>query len=243
MSDGGPGLDTPRTLLSDPERLGVGTAFKLLGQLIESSPNYGAFPYFRAMVRNKLRQPDEEIIADYTAAAEALHFDALVLPLSQEIYKWGIRDASHYYAATSGIAKLPIPDYYNAMQPLLKFIDNSDENFATHALALGERLMRQNANASSRREFVFWVALEYQVGHVIAKRAWQKLHPDDAPPAELTKTYKDFLDNDRFRKPWSEAFEAKSDCDPRKLGDLIDAETKSLADWRPAERDDEDSAP
>jgi hypothetical protein len=208
-------------------------AFGLLSELVGDYPGNGAFPFFRAAIRQKLHQSIDAISDDVVMASDAPDFDSQTTIAARGIYEWGLRDTSHYIAAMRIISVLPLPDYLPSEKLVNHLVDQSDNDFASAVLQLGEKLMARNEAASSRREFVFWNALEYQVGRAIAQHAWRKLHPGVALPSDLTKSYKDFLGNDRYRKPWSEAFNKQGLCDPAKLDDVLEAETRDFENWKP----------
>lgn len=212
-----------------PKRLLPLRSYRLLTELWAAHPKNGAYPYFRASVRNKLGQDPKLVRSDLLRGLEAPEFNTWFLSLSQEIYKWGLTDPSHYAMATMFIGVLPMPNYANPHHLVLEWIEKDDLEFSQAAGSFGRKLLDQAERASSRREIVFWLAIEQAVGKGIARRVWSKTHPGESLPENLRDLYeyRKLLEKDPYRGAWSKALDEKT-CDPHLADEVLETEIRDL---------------
>jgi hypothetical protein len=210
-------------------------SYRLLSQLASDDSRNGIYLYFRAAIRSKLKQPSEKIKDDFIRMAEASGFESPLLNVSKEIHEWGLQNPSQFIISLQATRVLPDANYLLSMHLIKDLLNEPDDHFRELIFDWGQRVVRKNVEASAYKEFVHWFALEMQIGITLSRNAWMKTHPDQKIPKELTKSYKDYINNDPFKTKWSNTFTNREHCEGAAIHDLLDEQLRYEESWRPSQ--------
>jgi hypothetical protein len=207
-------------------------SFDLLTELYREDPKNGAYPYFRAAVRQRQGELVELIRKDLVAALSAPVFDAMYLEQTRKIHRLSIKSPSYFLVGRELISRIKLPDFIPTFRLFEQALaQGKDPAFDRLVLTFGERLMKPAIDAKGAWEMVRWSALEYSLGRKLGYQAWQALHPKEEPPAQFQKSASDIAEEDPQRKLWTEAFEQIVEssqrpgvCDDSKLATLLISE-------------------
>ncbi len=167
--------------------------------------------------------------------AEAPVFETPILNVSKEIHQWGLQSPSQYLLGTLVLKDLPSPNYLTTYDLIKGYLNESDERFRELIFEWGQRVSRRHADASSKREFVYWFALEYQIETALSRLAWMKLHPDQEVPKELPKSYKVLFDRDPHQDQWVKALNSPEHCNESAFQDLLASQIQYEESWSPSQ--------
>ncbi len=207
---------------SDHQDLSLG--FELLSKLMREHPDNGAYPAYRAVVRKQRNETRIQIQKDLQLAALAPDFEMHLRSITRPLFEWGLQSPAHYFAGISILSALPIANYNRLLTVIRGEVEAADDAFADQMESLGRKIMQSQNAAPEYREFVDWIAIEYQIGLHIAQVGWKKNHPSEVLPVELRKTYRDFYKKDPSLDALESIFSPDWRCDPVRAEAVLDDE-------------------
>jgi hypothetical protein len=192
-------------------------AIKLFEVLKASDPTNGAYPLFLAVTKSRKGYSTDEVRQELLKALSAPRFDTFMQEIAQRLFELGLSSPSRLLLANTAIAELPIPDMVKPHSLIRSYLAQNDSEVAEKSLSFGKLLMEKgNAYGPTKREFIYWSALEHEIGHLLFLKAWKQLHGEATPPAFDTdyRTFDQKPDDYRskFRELWGRVLRSTNEC-------------------------------
>jgi len=147
---------------SNESKLDLETSIDLLEELKISDPTNGAFPFFLAAVKKAANKTSIEVDHEIALALRATKFDVFTLGVTQRLWARGLRNPNYSELTKQILHNLKMPDYTASNRIMKEYLlRNADEH--SHAVSFGKLLMQRGLK-SKNKEFVYWIAVEYQIG-------------------------------------------------------------------------------
>lgn len=207
-------------------------SFEILTNLMRAHPDNGAYAAYRAVIRAKRGDASSEIQKDLVDASEAPEFETHLRSLTRPLFEWALQSPAHYFAGITLLATLPIANYNQLLAVVRQEVNAGGDEFAARMERFGRTILRSQNATEDGREFVDWIAIEYQIGLHIARVGWSKNHPNEMLPSELQKTYRDLIKPEASREVWDPIFSPDWSCDPVRAGALLDYEIQRVRERR-----------
>lgn len=199
----------------DPEE-----SIRLFEELRSQDPQNGIYSFYLSA----LRENDVEAIEDLKQAFAATKIQSHMTTISRGVLTLSKEDHAHFLLGTLINSTLPMPDYIRPFKRALKLIKENPE-LRPMSLEFGKLLMKEgNEKGPTGREFVDWLAIEYNIGQRFFKNVWDQKTP---LPAEYAKSYKQFFRVDENKEVWDKAA-GSGPCPKEGLEEMFLKEKRSL---------------
>lgn len=209
----------------------------LLADLAQRSPGNGVYPLFAALAKAAAERPRNEIRDDLLAAFRSQEIDSHTRGISQRVMSWASFSSTRFLIGNEVVSRIAIAHWSRLHSFLREFIEKEDEGFAQGALRFSGLLMKPGFEHPGRQEFLFWSALEYQVGIGICRAAWKKIHGNLRWPKDCAGSYRDLFEVPRINPfaPAEMALEQSMDaekCERSEFDEAVQKERQLLLELR-----------
>jgi hypothetical protein len=158
------------------------------------------YPLLKAQIKIKANYPSQAIKAEFLSALSATEYRNPQRNLILQIHERGLSSPSGRLLSSLYLAQIPIPKY-PSHKIMFSYFKNPTKEELKQMLHLSELLMKEGlSNGSSEEEFIYWSALEYQIGFRLFDKAWAQLYPHKEKPLWAKNDYKELYKNNVYHK-------------------------------------------